>query len=642
MTNIHIQIAKGKSFNLNDKITKDENGNNILHTACIYNNQNAIKKIMKEYPELINSVNFNKKTPLFYLLDNLTLFDSIIKKHKSIIMFELNDNIKVFNELLKMNDLIRFKKLFPLTYDDGYLIDCIDYATDINILKYIISQINDINIGQKYFTNLLFQSIIKNKLDFFKLLVKKGIDINYCGKSNMQNHMIELLQLYIENEDNQRYLELIELLIKKNMNMNIQDKNLISPGYVAAFYGKKLPKNILREIIKRSDINLPNTKKITVLELLIKNNLIDIVKDIIQNMPMDIYYNDSLKGLTQKEKHDIIELASKSYKKHSSSKKSISELSDEIQKTKTSVVEENFKFNDLGTKNNNNILTYKGTLYNVVLFCLYLLEQFSNLGIVYNKKHHDKQQTELYFYGLNYNQKCPIKCEKLNMLKSFYTLVPSFISWLDKDNYILDPNILDKTKEYNVRFLVFPITIYFLNGGAHANILLIDKENMTVERFDPQTVFNKDLDDLLEKYFRNYEYIRPSSYLNGSNIQDISKDSDYRNKKYSDPNGFCLIWCIWYIEIRLKNPNIERGRLIQGVLKNIVKKSNDNRTTEKIIIDYIRGYGIKIVNKTIKNLKSMKISKNSLNDNVITGKDLEKLEIGVQRQFLKLIKNRLI
>lgn len=639
MTNIHIQIAKGKSFKL-DNIDKDENGNTILHTAIIYNNTGAIKKIMKEYPELINFTNLNKKTPLFYLLDNLKFFDSIISKYKSIIMFDLKENIKVFSELIKRDDLPRFKKIFPLTQDDGYLLDCVELSTNFNFLKYIVRNIKDINIGQKYFTNLLFQCVIKNKFDFFKFLIKKGININYCGRSNMHNHMIELLYLYIENEDNKKYLELIKLLIDKNMDMNIQDKNLISAGYVAAFYGNKLPKNVFREIIRRSDINLPTTNKETILKILIKNNLVDEVKDILENKPMDIYYTDMMKELKQEEKKKIIKLASKSYKKESKSKKSIDELSEEIENTKTSIIEEEYKIDYLGTKHQNGF-TYKGTLYNVVLFSLYLLEQFENIGFVYNKEHKDRQQTELYLYKLNFNQKCPIKCEKLDMLKSFYTLVPSFISWLNKDNYVIDENIIDKIDDFKIRFLVFPITIYYHNGGAHANILLLDKQKRTVERFDPQTALDNDLDDVLNEYFREYEYIRPSSFLNSANIQDISKDNDYKNKKYSDPNGFCLIWCIWYIELRMKNPDADPKKLVQGVLKNMIKKASTDRYTEKIIIDYIRGYGAKIVNKTIKNLRSMKVSEHSLNDNVLIGKDLKKLEEGVQKHFMKLIAGRI-
>ena len=38
--------------------------------------------------------------------------------------------------------------------------------------------------------------------------------------------------------------------------------------------------------------------------------------------------------------------------------------------------------------------------------------------------------------------------------------------------------------------------------------------------------------------------------------------SDY----IGDPNGFCALWCIWWTDIRLSNPNIPREKLVKMLM----------------------------------------------------------------------------
>jgi hypothetical protein len=40
-----------------------------------------------------------------------------------------------------------------------------------------------------------------------------------------------------------------------------------------------------------------------------------------------------------------------------------------------------------------------------------------------------------------------------------------------------------------------------------------------------------------------------------------------KNDYIGDPNGFCALWCIWWADIRISNPNIPREKLVKILMK---------------------------------------------------------------------------
>ena len=53
-------------------------------------------------------------------------------------------------------------------------------------------------------------------------------------------------------------------------------------------------------------------------------------------------------------------------------------------------------------------------------------------------------------------------------------------------------------------------------------------------------------------------------------FQIVSSDSDPDIKKTGDPLGFCMAWCFWYLELRIKNPKIESKKLVEYAFNNIL------------------------------------------------------------------------
>jgi hypothetical protein len=40
----------------------------------------------------------------------------------------------------------------------------------------------------------------------------------------------------------------------------------------------------------------------------------------------------------------------------------------------------------------------------------------------------------------------------------------------------------------------------------------------------------------------------------------------------TDPSGFCSAWCLWYADLRMRNPTIERSKLISQAIDKIKSK----------------------------------------------------------------------
>ena len=59
-----------------------------------------------------------------------------------------------------------------------------------------------------------------------------------------------------------------------------------------------------------------------------------------------------------------------------------------------------------------------------------------------------------------------------------------------------------------------------------------------------------------------------------------------------DFGGFCLAWCIWFIEERVTN-NINSKKLIPKLIKNMLNKNID-------FMEYIRSFGHRLTNEKIK------------------------------------------
>ena len=143
----------------------------------------------------------------------------------------------------------------------------------------------------------------------------------------------------------------------------------------------------------------------------------------------------------------------------------------------------------------------------------------------------------------------------------------------------------DAMVDPTLRFLVILIKLQ-LPGAGHANVLIYDKSSNELERFDPHgahgTMFgDEELDKILTetwtkhidesniKMKRKFRFFNPSQYCPRKAYVFQAKESDDIFVSNSDSNGTCAVWRLWYIHVRLSNPNLTRKEVVSYASKKL-------------------------------------------------------------------------
>jgi hypothetical protein len=224
-----------------------------------------------------------------------------------------------------------------------------------------------------------------------------------------------------------------------------------------------------------------------------------------------------------------------------------------------------------------------------------------------------------YFFSLYLNNKYNNVCMKpgLNLSFNGNKIEFNFEGKEDKGS-----TFFEFIKTCKKRFIVFPITIQ-----AHQNILIYDTVLKEVELFDPygenamkefQNVFNNDtfkkfvhegfdkyymeIEELFQQVDKSIKFYKPVSFFpKDKEFQTFEINACPKEKFKINSWGFCVVWCFWYTENRLRYPNKSRTKLVKTLLdlfhKDIetIKKSanKSDQKEEKLhlpICKIIRGY----------------------------------------------------
>ena len=133
------------------------------------------------------------------------------------------------------------------------------------------------------------------------------------------------------------------------------------------------------------------------------------------------------------------------------------------------------------------------------------------------------------------------------------------------------------------RFSYYNISHIMLDGGGHAISILYDRKTDELEVFDMNSESQEEFKKLRKKlkllmeaiYHKGIKIhylarcIRFGQLENEKNCEDYAK---YRTK-YFIP-GPCLIWTLWYLELRLKNKQLSREQIIEKAIKQFTGNSN--------------------------------------------------------------------
>jgi len=166
----------------------------------------------------------------------------------------------------------------------------------------------------------------------------------------------------------------------------------------------------------------------------------------------------------------------------------------------------------------------------------------------------------------------------------------SIIYNMDRDEMIIPMNLKDEINRCSnsKRFVYIYFGITWIDTlMGHANMLLIDNLNKTIERFEPYgknmpSDKKKNYQQSLDKKFsqktldilnlQNYKYISPEIFIPSESLQVKADAYD----------GMCVTYCMIYLQLRIMNPDVDRKLIIKYLLSKSKKEILD------IILRYAR------------------------------------------------------
>ena len=286
----------------------------------------------------------------------------------------------------------------------------------------------------------------------------------------------------------------------------------------------------------------------------------------------------------------------------------------------------------------------------IYIYYQILMNKHATLGIPLNDEKFDEKK------ALDISSFNPSNQEVLNnieytqsLLKNtlkYSMLYPLNIYWINETNYIIPYNLTNcvlNMIELGKRFIICRINI--IGDVLHANILLIDIDNKRIIRFEPQGGIDKDNFNILdkkildtfhkEKYFAKYIYFKPIDYEPINGLQSISQETNNLYIRKGDMGGFCLAWCMWWVEFYIENIHNELlsdknlKLLIQKVIKRIINNGY-------LLSEYIRNYANYMHQKLIINLSTNTLPLNVLYYEKYTNSELDIIYSRINKDLLNI------
>jgi len=563
---------------------ENEEGLNGFMLAAKEGNINILKYLITKYPDYIYNTNdnddlfinfmeikticeiINLKLNWQHLLEYRlapdskdTIFDSIIS----------DCTFKQINEVLNI-----YKPYKPLNY--LLINENLSDKEIISILKQFKPE--QYNLKNDQYANLMFTE----KIEVIKFLLdnNKQIDIDYYT-------LITTLHP-LRNAFMTRNLQLCQLLwnkIKDNFNFEATNKYLENIAH--SLLKLKSDDKLTLEILSKcpdSVWNQPNIYKITPIQQLIKLDY-DKFNLLIKDRTIDLQFINF--NEVDKKWETLLKKLPK-YKNNNNN-----------------VIIEEYKY----THGNQ----FQSKFKDVSMLIIYLKNKYKNLYM----PNLDNYSLNNLNYDDNLGLMWPDSLIELN------PIFPWIICYQDENNYWYHNNLNNlinaerRDKKYDFCFCYLSIVIE--NTGLHANILIWDFNNLTIERFDPYgNVINFDtkIDNILEEeltWNTGFTYLRPSDFMPVAGFQTIADELNPFYQKSGDYGGYCLAWCTWYLEHRIKNKNVSPKNLVDKLLK---KLSFDKDS----FMEYIRNYANKLNTFRVNNYKKIGIDVKTISNTRIDNK----------------------
>ena len=579
--------------------------------AAKYNNFKILEYLLKEYPEYsqnhnddgLNFINFISKPEK--LIQLIKKFENINWNY--LLKFKNQENIEYYKYLiseLEIDELKWFLEKYN-NFNSYYTLSAIilnEKLKDTQKIK-IFDSFNEKQINEKNFENqgIIIDLINLQNIKLSEYFLERNIDLEYIFKPTtlFLSPMFFLITKIFTEEKIEILEEILELIIKKikldYLYINKDGINYVQlilnlteqfPDFKSKSVSKVIDK-ILSESPDESwrQINLNKENALFYIIKLPFKKYFDYVKNRKLNLKQINDKNETINNDISKDWAEGI----KKLKEYHEDKIDI-----KIEKNK---YQHQTKFT--------------ATMIDIIIYFIYLSKKYKNLYI-------------------------PKILDSSNFREDFPWVIAYSTNKIDIHpnlNYTINQIRREGTYDFVLLFLAFNLE----NNLKHANILLYDFKNLSIERFEPygNDDINMEVDEILDEeltWNTGLKYLKPSDYLPKPGYQLLSNENDMEKQKVGDFGGFCLGWCIWYVEHRIKNDKIDPKTLNKKTLEKLLHM-NDN------LNEFIRNYSNKLFDEKYKIMKNICIdgeciSEKSISNIYLSTKDQNKI-ISYAEKFFK-------
>ena len=584
---------------------KNNNGDNILHLLFkngydeIYIKITNTRKLISDTKNIYLLSDFNNmnETPLFYCLDRKIIF-------KLLDIYEKNNKMNIIN-IVNNNGYNIVTKLIDKTDNNNKYYDLITKIT------------KHIDFSQPKTLPILMYSIFNNKTDISIYFIKHKLGIN-------DKNTLRLLPINIACMSNN--ILIVKEILKVNddirtggldntflpINIAIK-KNYLNLFYLLSHYIKRYD-----TIDKNGNIYLHN-----ILDIMIKKNIRIDRNTLLQYINNSDLSKKNIYNITPK---DLLIKLSKKYKIQKFIKSKYNKIKNnkiKNNKIKNNKIKNNkllFKFNSFNKLKRTNKGSFNSDILHWMIYTYITLNKYNNISILTHKTKINKF-SNINNKGLTYDIKIKYIIEFIETY--FNKLSPDIIIWKNsKINYInknFEKCLIKELNNKN-RFILINLSLMLSLDVSHAELIIIDKKAKNITRFEPYGIDSFEDEYLLDKLIKkivekttnsNYKYYIPRDYLDSVKYQSITRDNDESIKKLGDPIGYCLAWCIYFLELKLCNPDYDNEKLVKlGAEKiNEIYKNKDNP-----YLYFIRDYASHLNEEKDKLLIKIGINKDDIYD----------------------------
>lgn len=669
----------------------DVDGRNILYYPIRFNYIELMRLLLQYSKKnigvsIVDSVDKAGYVPVHYaiklnnyyalqelLLNSADLSFKTMKSYDTLHIAVQNKNIDMLKLILKYIKNIDVKTPIGET--------CLHIACklqNLEIIRILLKKGANVNIQEyDYDFSPIFYSVLLKNYEIFVELMNYDINLNaqdFEGKT-VVHHIIEneyndfldhLMQktIIISSKYTNNYVQVAE----KNIDPNITNTEGKTLGHLLLYGSDPDKMKYIENVLPHMSLNIQDNKGNTLMHMLCGLNIWKNHKDVLVNKKINIYTQNNygknvLSYIPFIEREEFIDLVVSSY--FNQLKKKDTTWQHEWQ-NKCLTLDECYKNireqieiskESYPMKKARNVVsvdifphvkytTFTGTSIDIAIGVNYIVSRHKNVFTLYTEDNY----TSIDEYV---NNKSYVKPEITKCYESVGITIDEYIHIFTIEIIWINQKIII-TKEFENKFItlvknkkegtiIMPIGI-ILTQGSHSNYLYYDIGSQTLERFEPHgstypfqynynpnlldtNIYNK-FSNLVKIYSEsNLNYITPSMYIPKNGFQMRDTTESLTEKYIGDLDGFCALWCIWYIDLRVRFKHIQPGKLINKIFKYI---KQNNLSFRKII----RNFSMEIVNIRDKYLNEINADINDFINNKLTPKQMVMLKKNIFKDII--------